>query len=185
MTSLAALLEEPVLDAAPRLLGATVTTRFDGALVVVRLNEVEAYVGADDPASHAFRGRTRRNGSMFGAAGTLYVYRSYGLHWCMNVVTGAPNVPHAILLRGGIVVEGRATAVQRRGRSEHLADGPGKLTQALGVLGEHDGTSVLTGPVRVELPDHPPPESRIVSTPRIGISKAVEEPWRFVLEHRD
>ncbi len=181
MIDLAELLERPVLEVAPRLLGMTIRTRVDGAPVAVRLNEVEAYVGAQDPASHAYRGRTARNGAMFGPAGTLYVYRSYGIHWCMNVVTGAENVPHAVLLRGGVVVAGEAIAAARRGRHTHLADGPGKLTQALGVTGDHDGTSLLTGPVLLE-PTKPPGGSRVTTTPRIGISKAVEQPWRFVLD---
>lgn len=181
MIDLAELLERPVLEVAPHLLGMTIRTRFEGATVAVRLDEVEAYVGAEDPASHAFRGRTARNGSMFGPAGTLYVYRSYGLHWCMNVVTGAENLPHAVLLRGGVVVAGEAVAAARRGRRSHLADGPGKLTQALGVTGDHDGTSLLDGPVLL-VPTDPPGDSVVRTAPRIGISKAVEQPWRFVLD---
>jgi DNA-3-methyladenine glycosylase len=181
VSALAELLMRPVLDVAPLLLGMRLRTAFGGHVVEVILNEVEAYVGDQDPASHAYRGRTARNGSMFGPAGTLYVYRSYGLHWCMNVVTGSENVPHAVLLRGGTVVEGRNAAEVRRGRSDHLADGPGKLTQALGVCGDHDGTSVITGPVVLE-PSSPSLDPALVaSTPRIGITKAVERPWRFVV----
>ncbi len=182
MRALIEFLEGPVLGVAPRLLGTTVTTEVDGARVVVRLTEVEAYVGEEDPASHAFRGRTPRNGSMFGPAGTLYVYRSYGLHWCMNVVTGPIGVPHAVLLRSGEVIEGRATVEERRGRADHLADGPGKLTQALGVVGEHDGSSVLDGPVRLGPDTGQIDATHIKTTARIGISKAVDRPWRFVLE---
>lgn len=180
---LAMLLAGPVLEVAPRLIGLRVRTEIDGAPTEVSLTEVEAYAGEQDPASHAFRGRTARNGAMFGPPGTLYVYRSYGLHWCMNVVTGPPGLPHAVLLRGGAPIEGEATMVRRRGRSDHLADGPGKLTQALAVTGDHDGTSMLDGPVRL-LTAERVPAGAILATPRIGISKAADRPWRFVLAHR-
>lgn len=168
-----------VLEVAPRLLGMRLTTTIDAAVTTVVIDEVEAYAGELDPASHAFRGLTVRNRSMFGPAGTLYVYRSYGIHWCMNVVTGSEGVGHAVLIRGGVPEGGVASMVARRGRSDHLTDGPGKLTQALGVTGEHDGTSVLTGPVRL-LPGEPVPLDEIVATPRIGITKAADNPWRFV-----
>lgn len=181
MSRLLELLSQPVLEVAPRLLGMIVRTVFADGEVAVTLNEVEAYAGEQDPASHAYRGRTKRNGAMFGPAGTLYVYRAYGLHWCMNVVTGDEGVPHAVLLRGGVVVVGEEVARERRARIDHLADGPGKLTQALAVTGEHDGTSLLTGPVQLaEAPAEPHP-SEIRATPRIGISKAVDRPWRFLL----
>jgi DNA-3-methyladenine glycosylase len=180
-TELAAMLAGDVLAIAPRLLGMRITTTFDGLATEVMLDEVEAYVGEIDPASHSYRGETPRNRSMFQEAGTLYVYRSYGIHWCMNVVTGEVGVAHAVLLRGGRPVAGEEEMIRRRGRADHLADGPGKLTQALGVTGDHDGTSLLDGPVRL-VPAEPPEGSRIVTTPRIGISKAVERPWRFVLE---
>lgn len=171
-------LEDPVLAVARQLLGMRVRTSFDGLVTEVMLDEVEAYAGAQDPASHAFRGRTPRNGAMFEAAGTLYVYRSYGIHWCMNIVTGPPGLPHAVLLRGGRPVVGEDTMVMRRGRADHIADGPGKLTQALGVTGVDNGTSVLQGSVTL-IPGRPPAAAVVESTPRIGISRAVERPWRF------
>ena len=143
------------------------------------LTEVEAYAGERDAASHAYRGPTKRNRAMFGPAGTLYVYRSYGVHWCMNVVVREAGIAHAILLRGGRPIEGRSTMEQRRGRSDHLVDGPGKLCQALGVRGEHDGTSLETGPVRL-VPAALPDDLSVIATPRIGISKATEVAWRFV-----
>lgn len=176
MTSLRSLLSGPVLDAARGLVGMRLVSLVDGDRVTVTLAEVEAYGGADDPASHAHRGRTRRNGSMFGPPGTLYVYRSYGIHWCANVVCGAEGVPAAVLLRGGVVVDGEATAARRRGRGDHLADGPGKLCQALGITGDLDGSSVLDGPVRLEGPGG----SRAKATPRVGITRAADRPWRFV-----
>ena len=162
-----------------RLLGHLLVTDF-GARTVLAIEEVEAYGGADDPASHAYRGATARNASMFGPAGTLYVYRSYGIHWCANIATGQAGDGQAVLLRGGRVVEGLETVVRRRGRTDHLADGPGKLTQALGISGDHDGTSVFGGPVRLEPGPEPPPAS-IRATPRIGITREVDRPWRFMV----
>jgi DNA-3-methyladenine glycosylase len=173
------LLVGPVLDVARRLIGWRIQTTFDGRLTEVAINETEAYAGDQDPASHAFNGATKRNLAMFGPPGTLYVYRSYGLHWCMNVVVGDEGVAHAVLLRGGTVTQGEGMIRERRGRSDHLTDGPGKLCQALGVTGDHDGTSLATGPVRL-VPGEPLP-GRILATPRVGISKAVELPWRFVV----
>ena len=169
-----------VFEVAPRLLGCRLRTAFGRRPVEVMLTEVEAYAGGDDPASHAFRGRTKRNAAMFEAAGTLYVYRSYGLHWCMNVVVGPPDLPHAVLLRAGQVTEGTAVVQARRGRSSHLTDGPGKLAEALGVTGAHDGTSLVVGPVRLVHGTHPP-GARIITTSRIGITKAVDRPWRYIL----
>ena len=170
-------LHGPVDIVARRLLGCTVRTNFDGS-TAVRLTEVEAYGGTDDPASHAYRGRTARNGAMFEPAGTLYVYRSYGIHWCMNIVTGEPEDGQAVLLRGGDILEGQALMVRRRGRDDHLTDGPGKLTQALGVTGDHDGSHVASGPVRLE-EGEPIQPHRITATPRVGITKEIERLWRF------
>ena len=174
------LLSGPVLDVAERLLGCRVSTSIGGVVTEVILAEVEAYAGPDDPASHAYRGETPRNRAMYGPSGTLYVYRSYGIHWCMNVVVGEKGVPHAVLLRGGIVTKGRDVMCMRRGRSDHLTDGPGKLCQALAVTGAHDGTSVLDGALRLT-PGEGSQRGSIRQTPRIGISKARRRPWRFVL----
>lgn len=172
-------LERTSLEAAPLLLGCRIETRIDGEATAVALTEVEAYMGEDDPASHAYRGRTPRNAAMFGPPGTLYVYRSYGIHWCMNITCGPEGVPMAVLLRGGVIVEGADEIERRRRRTDHLADGPGKLCQGLGVTGDHDGTSVLDGPVWLgeRLLD-----GEVITTPRIGISRAVDVPWRFVLD---
>ncbi|MEX1044089.1 MAG: DNA-3-methyladenine glycosylase [Acidimicrobiia bacterium] len=132
------LLGAPAPEIGPRLLGSVLTTTLEGSEVSVVITEVEAYTSWD-PASHSYSGRTARNVSMFGPPGTLYVYRSYGIHWCMNVVTGPSGEASALLLRAGVVLAGREAAVRRRGRETHLSDGPGKLTQALGVTGVHDG----------------------------------------------
>lgn len=173
------LLGGSVFSAAAGLLGWRIRTEFGGRVTEVVLTEVEAYAGGEDPASHAYRGETPRNTSMFDAAGTLYVYRSYGIHWCMNVVVGEAGLPHAVLLRGGEPVSGREVMIERRGRADHLTDGPGKLSRALGVTGDHDGTSVIDGPVRL-LPGER--AGRIERTPRVGLTVARDMPWRYVLE---
>lgn len=175
---LPSILALPSVEAAPLLLGRRLETGIGGAVTAVALTEVEAYMGPDDPASHAYRGPTPRNASMFGPPGTLYVYRSYGIHWCMNVTCGPEGVPQAVLLRGGEPIDGIEVMEERRGRTSHLANGPGKLCQALGVSGVHDGTSVLEGPV---LLGEQVIDGEIVATPRIGISRAVEREWRWVL----
>jgi len=177
---LAGLLAGPVVDAAVGLLGRRLVSEVGGLHCEVLLTEVEAYGGADDPASHAHRGRTLRNTSMFGPPGTLYVYRSYGVHWCLNVVTGAAGEPAAVLLRGGIPVAGEAEMRRRRGRRDHLTDGPGKLAEALGVTGEHDGSWLLGGG-DVAITGTPALSGAVVAGPRVGVGRAAERPWRFVV----
>ncbi|MDF2731094.1 MAG: DNA-3-methyladenine glycosylase [Acidimicrobiia bacterium] len=176
---LAAQLVESPEEAAPQLLGAVLVSEVGGKSVKARITEVEAYKGSDDPASHAYRGRTGRNGSMFERPGTLYVYRSYGIHWCANVAAGPEGVGWGILFRGGEIVDGLGVARSRRGRERDLANGPGKLTQALGVDHSHDGTFLFDGssPIRLE-PGEPP--ALLMATPRVGISRAIDRPWRFV-----
>jgi DNA-3-methyladenine glycosylase len=174
-------LDQPATDVAPLLLGSRLShTTPDGTVTVV-LTEVEAYLGAEDPASHAFRGETTRNRSMFSGQGHLYVYRSHGLHWCCNVVTGPEGQPGAVLLRAGRVTEGLPLARARRGEGKPdaaLASGPGCLTQALGITGADDGVHLLAGgALRLE-----PGSGRVpafVSGPRVGISKAMDQPWRY------
>ena len=168
----------PVTAAARQLLGMRIRTELGGEITEVTLTEVEAYAGSQDPASHASRGPTPRNQTMFGPPGHLYVYRSYGVHWCMNVVTGPAGRGGAVLLRGGVPRVGEDVMVQRRGRVDHLTDGPGRLTQALGVTGDHDGTDLSSGPVLL-LPRLTSP-GRIEASPRIGINKATDRLWRFV-----
>jgi len=172
-------LHRPVLEAAPRLLGA-VLAHGD---VAVRLTEVEAYAGADDPGSHAFRGETPRTRTMFGPAGGLYVYFVYGMHFCANVVCGPSGTASAVLLRAGEVVSGADVATRRRGGAppRDLARGPARLCRALGISGEHDGTDLLTGPVRLELAE-PVPASQVVTGPRVGLRQAADRPWRWWVE---
>ncbi|HUU61596.1 MAG TPA: DNA-3-methyladenine glycosylase [Acidimicrobiia bacterium] len=179
MKDLAALLAGDVVAAARGLLGRRLRSEIAGVVCEVMLTELEAYGGPDDPASHAFGGPTARNASMFGPAGTLYVYRSYGVHWCMNAVTGPAGRASAVLLRAGRPLAGEEHMRRRRGRADHLGDGPGRLSQALGVTGEQDGASLFDGPVR--LLGEPPAGGRVESGPRVGITRAAGRPWRFRL----
>jgi DNA-3-methyladenine glycosylase len=175
--SSAQLLAQASVDVAPELLGWTFATRIDGLHTAVRLTEVEAYMGAEDPASHACRGPTARTAPMFGPPGHVYVYLSYGIHACVNIVTGPEGVGQAVLLRGGEPIAGVETMIERRGRTDHLADGPGKLAQALGLTTRQSGHAIDGD--RIHLRPGPPP-SGVLATPRIGISKATERPWRFI-----
>lgn len=149
----------------------------------MRLSEVEAYAGPDDPASHAFRGSTARTEVMFGPPGHLYVYFVYGMHWCCNVVCGPPGTASAVLLRAGEVVGGRELARRRRATSRadaDLARGPARLTAALGLDGAANGADLLStaGPVRLRAGEAVPAD-RIRQGPRVGVATATEVPWRF------
>ena len=139
--------------------------------------ETEAYLSGEDAASHAFPGPTRRNRSMFGEVARAYIYFSYGMHLCFNIVAHEPEQAGAVLVRAATVVEGRETAVTRRGRATDLANGPGKLAQALALSLDLDGTCLLEGPIRLLPPTSLP--KAIARGPRVGISKAVDLPLRF------
>lgn len=180
------LLRDPQL-VAPRLLGSHVVSEIGGTLVRLRLTEVEAYGGVgEDPGSHAFRGQTPRNSTMFGAPGQLYVYFTYGMHWCSNVVVGPPGRAAAVLLRAGEVVEGAESAWARRPAcrsSRDLARGPARLAAALGLDGTADGLDLLdpASPVRLEVARRP--EALHWTTPRTGVSGAgAPTPWRFAAD---
>ena len=163
-----------VHEVAPELIG--VTLLFDG--VGGRIVEVEAY-DHEDPASHGYGGRrTARNAVMFGPPGHAYVYRSYGIHWCLNLVCGAEGVPEAALIRALEPTKGLDEQRRRRGVDDvrALASGPGKLCQALGITGEHDGLALDRRPFRLE-PRATVPE--IVRGTRVGITRATELPWRY------
>ena len=164
----------PVLSVAPGLLNA-VLRHGD---VAVRLTEVEAYDGANDPGSHAFRGQTPRNAVMFGPPGHLYCYFTYGMHVCCNVVCGPEGTASAVLIRAGEVVDGIELARERRpgAQDRDLARGPARLCRALGIELEHDGTDLRSGAITLQVGE-PPVE---VSTgPRVGLRAAPERPWRF------
>ncbi len=163
------------------LLGKLIVVVRNGEVVSGRIIETEAYT-ADDPASHSYRGVTRRNAVMFGPPGRLYVYLSYGIHCCANVVTGSEGDGQAVLLRSVVPVEGIGTIRDRRaGRADaELANGPGKLCVALG-LSLADNGADLTRPgglIRV-VDDGCSSPSRLLTGPRVGITRATERPWRF------
>lgn len=174
---LADLLAGEVTAAARGLLGWRLRTERPPGATELALTEVEAYSGATDAAAHSFRGRTPRTAPMFGPAGGVYVYRSYGIHWCVNVVVGEPGRADAVLLRGGVPTTGAEIMAIRRGGRDHLADGPGKLTQAMAITGADTGT-MLGGAISLLPPTTTVRE--IEATRRVGITKAVDLPWRFV-----
>ncbi|MCU1391158.1 MAG: putative 3-methyladenine glycosylase [Ilumatobacteraceae bacterium] len=146
---------------------------------VGRIVEVEAY-DSTDPASHTFRGVTKRNAIMFGRAGHLYVYFTYGMHHCANVVTGRVGDGQAVLLRAVTPMSGLDVMAARRGRTLHLADGPGKLCQAFGLDLSANGTDLCVGGAIGLYDDGVPPPELPLITPRIGISVGVDTPWRWV-----
>jgi DNA-3-methyladenine glycosylase len=192
----------PVLDVARDLLGATLTTRTPDGVVSLRLTEVEAYDGATDPGSHAYRGPNRRNATMFGEPGRLYVYRHLGLHHCVNVVCGPEGEASAVLVRAGEVVDGADLARSRRLASgvvrtdRDLARGPARLAVALGLDLSADGVDVtdpdsdvvLARPLVEPTPLVEPVETpaAIRTGPRVGVSgdggRADLFPWRFWLD---
>jgi DNA-3-methyladenine glycosylase len=179
------LLARPASEVAPDLLGWTLSHTTDEGTVTVVLTEVEAYLGEDDPASHAYRGPTPRNVVMFGRSGHLYTYLSYGMHWCCNVVTGRDGHASAVLLRAGRVIQGADLARQRRGervKDRSLARGPGCLGQALGLHREHNATDLLSSPTLGLRPGEPVEPSQIASGHRVGVSLAHDVPWRFWIE---
>jgi DNA-3-methyladenine glycosylase len=149
---------------------------------VGRIVEVEAYAGAADPASHAFRGRTARNATMFGPPGHLYVYFSYGMHWCCNPVCGDDGEGVAVLLRALEPLAGLDEMRAARGavRDRDLCRGPARLCQALGITRDLDGADLVTGDRGVLIADDgtPPPADPGVG-PRVGITRAADVPWRF------
>lgn len=156
--------------------------------MTVRLTEVEAYGGVgEDPASHAHRGRTARNEAMFGPSGCLYVYFTYGMHWCANVVCGPVGQAAAVLLRAGEVTAGHAAARSRRPaarRDRELARGPARLARALGIDGDAAGAYLLDPAAAVTLAppaDGFPGPDRVCHGPRVGVRGAAEAPWRFWL----
>src|SRR5215472_15683903 len=177
-----------VLTVAPALLGCVIAHETGDGLVAAKITEVEAYRGESDPASHAFRGQTARNAVMFGEPGHAYVYFTYGMHFCVNLVCQPPGVAAAVLLRAGRVIAGvelatvRRTAPGRRLAERDLARGPGRLCKALGITREQDGADVCdpASPLRIRWPDQPVKQD-ISQGPRIGISVATEFPWRFWL----
>jgi DNA-3-methyladenine glycosylase len=163
-----------VHEVAPDLIGVMLLVNGVGGRIV----EVEAY-DPEDPASHGFRGRTPRNATMFGPPGYAYVYRSYGIHWCLNLVCAGEGIAEAALIRALAPTAGLDEQRQRRGTDDvrALCSGPGKLCQALGITREHDGLALDRPPFRLEKRRDVP---EIVTTPRIGITRGTELSWRYV-----
>jgi DNA-3-methyladenine glycosylase len=195
---------DPAPEVAPRLLGCVLRHDSPDGPVAAVITEVEAYAGLTDPASHAYRGQTPRNAVMFGPPGHAYVYFTYGMHFCVNLVCEPAGAVSAILLRAGRVIEGADLAAARRwsrpgreaglaaGARRHperdLARGPARLCQALGIDRAQNGADAVDprSPLRVSAgPGGPVLAARVRAGPRIGISQAVDVPWRFWLDGDD
>ncbi|HEX2314244.1 MAG TPA: DNA-3-methyladenine glycosylase [Thermomonospora sp.] len=177
--------DRPVEEVAPALLGQVLAHRTEQGEVTLRLTEVEAYAGPLDPASHSYRGRTARNAVMWGPPGHAYVYFTYGMHYCVNLVCGPDGTASAVLLRAGEILSGRDIAESRRPRSSprDLSRGPARLCQALAIGREHNGLDVCDpgSPLRV-LAGEAPSADRIRTGPRVGVNAAQSVPWRFWID---
>ncbi|MCX4662988.1 DNA-3-methyladenine glycosylase [Streptomyces uncialis] len=177
--------DRPVLEVAPDLLGRTLVRATPAGPIEVRLTEVEAYAGESDPGSHAFRGRTRRNAVMFGPPGHAYVYFTYGMWHCLNMVCGPEGFASGVLLRAGEIVEGAELARKRRfsaRNDKELAKGPARLATALDIDRALDGTDVCAGPDAPLSLLHgtPAPSDQVRNGPRTGVSgEGGVHPWRF------
>ncbi len=176
--------ERGVLEVAPDLLNKVLVAP-DGRCG--RIVEVEAYGGADDPGSHGFRGQTKRNATMFGPPGHLYVYFTYGMHWCANVVAETDGVAAAVLLRALTPLEGIPAMYAARGRAARrdrdLCSGPAKLTGALGIDGTLDGANLVTLDRAITIVDDgQPPPSDPATTTRIGLTNGADLPWRYYVQ---
>jgi DNA-3-methyladenine glycosylase len=173
----------PALVVARALLGRDLVRMLpDGKVLRARIVECEAY-RQDDPASHSFKGRTPTRETMFGPPGYLYVYVSYGMHFCMNVVTGRDGEGSAVLLRAAEPLEGMERMEEMRGLSAPrlLCAGPGRLCQALGITREQDGTDLVNGDQLVIERGRPVRDDAVVVGPRVGLTVAMEQPWRFTI----
>ena len=164
-----------MLEVARELVGCTLRVDGVGGVIV----ETEAYA-PEDPASHSYGGVRVRNATMFGPGGRLYVYRSYGIHWCANVVCAPAGIGAAVLLRALEPTAGLEAMRERRGVEDPrlLASGPGRLTQALGISGTHDGLDLSQPPFELE---PPLAKAEVVASPRVGITHATDNPWRYSL----
>ena len=174
-----------VEEVAPDLLGRVLTHRTDEGEVALRLTEVEAYAGPLDPASHAYRGRTERTAVMFGPPGYSYVYFTYGMHFCVNLVCAQEGTASAVLLRAGEIVAGESLARARRPRStvRDLARGPARLCQALAVGREQYGLDVCSAESPLQACEGEPADPALIKTgPRTGVSGGKETPWRFWID---
>jgi DNA-3-methyladenine glycosylase len=182
MTPLHAFLSQDVLTVAPALLGCELISRTPEGEAGGRIVEAEAYQGAIDPASHAYRGLTPRTAPMFAGGGTIYIYLSYGLHTCLNIVTGPAGKAQAVLIRALEPTTGLGLMARRRGTDKPrlLTSGPGRVGQALGLNLTQSGQP-LGQTLELRHPAAPLDPALIMSGPRIGIRQAVDRPWRFWL----
>jgi DNA-3-methyladenine glycosylase len=179
----------PSVQVAPELLGCVIVHETAEGLAAVMLTEVEAYDGENDPASHAYHGRTARNAVMFGPPGHVYVYFTYGMHYCMNLVCQPEHGASAVLLRAGRVIDGVPLATARRARrlsrtaprEVDLARGPARLCEALALDLSHDGADAVdpASALRAFAAQAPVPAADISRGPRVGISRAADVAWRF------
>jgi DNA-3-methyladenine glycosylase len=180
----------PFYDRDPRLvarelLGARLECHSPEGVARGRIVETEAYLGADDPGCHAVVGRTRRTWHLFGPPGRAYVYRIYGMYWCFNAVTMAEGVGSAVLVRAVEPVEGGGLDLMRRrrpraARDRELTSGPSKLCAAFGIDGSHDGLALQTPPLVIRA-GAPVPDADVVVTPRIGLTRGAELPYRYLV----
>ncbi|MFC5186475.1 DNA-3-methyladenine glycosylase [Actinomadura harenae] len=177
--------DAPVEFVAPRLLGSVLVHTTVEGTVAVRLTEVEAYAGPRDPASHAYRGQTGRNAVMFGPPGHTYVYFTYGMHHCVNLVCGPAGTASGILLRAGEIIAGHDLAAARRpgASARDLARGPARLCKALAIARPENGLDVCDpdGPLRV-LRGDPLVPTAVRSGPRVGVNGGKDTPWRFWID---
>jgi DNA-3-methyladenine glycosylase len=172
------------LDAAPLLLGCILSRKTPEGELAVKIVETEAY-HQDDPASHSYRGLTVRTAPMFEEGGTIYIYFTYGMHYCVNIVVGQKGVGEAVLLRAGEPLKGIEIMKKHRGVENiyNLTNGPAKLTQALGIISTGlSGKKLDSENLRLSAPQKPLAFLDIVSSPRIGIKQATENPWRFYIK---
>ncbi|MDZ4865290.1 MAG: DNA-3-methyladenine glycosylase [Gemmatimonadota bacterium] len=178
-----AFFQQDVIAVARGLLGASLVSRIEGVDTAGRIVEVEAYLGATDPASHAYQFRRHaQNAAIYGDPGTWYVYRSYGIHWCANLVTGPPGHGAAVLLRAVEPLTGTLHMRRRRGveTDRLLASGPGRLSVAFGITQAENGSPMQSSAVVVE-PAEAVPDAQVLETPRVGISRAADLRLRFVI----
>ena len=177
----------PTLLVAKDLLGKILVRKIGKTLLAGRIVEVEAYLGSKDPASHAYRGKTKRNEVMFGPEGHLYVYFTYGMHYCANVVTGKNDVAEAVLIRAvepfnGIAMMKRKRHITRDPKdARNLTNGPAKLCEAFGIRGSHNGIDLCGGSIYI-VEGKAILRSAIGKSKRIGITKGTEKKWRFFVK---
>ncbi|MDO8558162.1 MAG: DNA-3-methyladenine glycosylase [bacterium] len=180
---------KPTLRIARSLLGKYLVRRVDGTVLSGKISEVEAYIGQDDLACHASKGRTRRTEVMYGVPGTLYIYLVYGMYWCLNIVTQRKGYPAAVLIRTVIPVQGLPAMMKNRkkkgGDAPSLTNGPGKLCQAFGITGALNGKMLGRSTLTIEDRGENVPSSHVLALPRVGVDYAkhcAEYPWRFLLK---